>query len=76
MDKIKFFTPEQTATFLNYIAKPYTIKTKGHQRTDDTGKTYQVADYTTTKELPLQLKVLFTLAIYSGLRKGELLALT
>ncbi len=76
MDKIKFFTPEQTALFLNYIAKPYTIKTKGHQRTDDTGKTYQVADYTTTKELPLQLKVLFTLAIYSGLRKGELLALT
>lgn len=76
MDKIKFFTPEQTATFLNYIAKPYTIKTKGHQRTDDTGKTYQVADYTITKELPLQVKVLFTLAIYSGLRKGELLALT
>lgn len=76
MDKIKFFTPEQAATFLNYIAKPYTLKTKGHQRTDDTGKTYQVADYTTTKELPLQLKVLFTLAIYSGLRKGELLALS
>lgn len=75
-EKIKFFTPRQTVTFLNYINKPYTICTKGHTRTDDTGKQYTVGDYISTKELPLQLKVLFTLAIYSGLRKGELLALT
>ena len=75
-DKIKFFTPEQTAAFLDYISKPFTIKTKGHTRTDDTGKQYKVGDYESTKELPLQLKVLFTLAIYTGLRKGELLALT
>ena len=75
-DKIKFFTPEQTALFLDYISKPYTIHTKGHTRTDDTGKQYTVGDYTSTKELPLQLKALFTLAIYTGLRKGELLALT
>lgn len=75
-DKIKFFTPEQTAIFLDYISKPYTIRTKGHTRTDDTGKQYTVGDYESTKELPLQIKVLFTLAIYTGLRKGELLALT
>lgn len=74
-DKIKFFTPEQTALFLDYIGKPYTIRTKGHTRTDDTGKQYTVADYTSTKELPLQLKVLFALAVYTGLRKGEILAL-
>lgn len=75
-EKVKFFTPQQTAAFLNYISHPYTITTKGHTRTDDTGKQYSVGDYTSTKELPLQLKVLFTLAIYSGLRKGEILALT
>ncbi len=75
-EKIKFFTPQQAATFLDYINKPYTIHIKGHTRTDDTGKQYTVADYTSTKELPLQLKVLFTLAIYTGLRKGEILALT
>ena len=75
-EKIKFFTPQQAAAFLDYINKPYTIRTKGHTRTDDTGKQYTVGDYTSTKELPLQLKVLFTLAIYTGLRKGELLALT
>lgn len=75
-EKIKFFTPQQAAAFLDYISKPYTIRTKGHTRTDDTGKQYIVGDYTSTKELPTQLKVLFTLAIYSGLRKGEILALT
>ena len=75
-EKIKFFTPQQAAAFLDYISKPYTIRTKGHTRTDDTGKQYTVGDYTSTKELPTQLKVLFSLAIYSGLRKGEILALT
>ena len=75
-DKIKFFTPEQTAIFLDYISKPYAIHTKGHTRTDDTGKQYTVGNYESTKELPLQIKVLFTLAIYTGLRKGELLALS
>lgn len=75
-DKIKFFTPQQTAVFLDYIEHPFTIRTRGHSRVDDTGKPYTVGDYTSTKELPTQLKVLFTLAIYSGLRKGEILALT
>lgn len=74
-DKIKFFTPQQTAVFLDYIEHPFTIRTRGHSRVDDTGKAYVVGDYTSTKELPTQLKVLFTLAIYSGLRKGEILAL-
>lgn len=74
-DRIEFFTPEQAATFLNYIEKPYKIKTKGHTRVDDTGKEYKVDDYESDRELPEQLKILFNLAIYGGLRKGELLAL-
>ena len=74
-NKLKFFTPEQAATFLAYIEQPYTVKTKGHRRTDDTGKDYTVGDYERTKEIPEQLRVLFNLAIYAGLRKGELLAL-
>lgn len=74
--KIKFFTPQQTAVFLDYIEHPFTIRTRGHSRVNDTGKPYTVADYTSTKELPEQLKVLFSLAVYTGLRKGEILALT
>lgn len=74
-DKIKFFTPEQAVAFLDYIEKPYKVTTKGHKRTDDTGIDYTVGDYERTKELPEQIRVLFNLAIFGGLRKGELLAL-
>lgn len=74
-DKIEFFTPDEAATFLNYIELPYKIKTKGHKRIDDTGKEYVVGEYESEHELPEQIKVLFNLAIYGGLRKGELLAL-
>lgn len=74
-DKLQYFTPDQTAAFLEYIEQPYKIKTKGHKRTDDTGIDYTVGDYERTKEMPEQLRVLFNLAIYGGLRKGELLAL-
>ena len=35
-EKLKFFTPEQAATFLAYIEQPYTVKTHGHKRIDDT----------------------------------------
>lgn len=74
-DKIEFFTPEQAATFLDFIEQPYKVKTKGHKRTDDTGKNYTVGNYERTMEVPEQLRILFNLAIYAGLRKGELLAL-
>ncbi|MDY6041283.1 MAG: tyrosine-type recombinase/integrase [Candidatus Faecousia sp.] len=74
-EKLKFFTPEQAATFLAYIEQPYTVKTHGHKRIDDTGKEYTVGNYESERTIPEQLRVLFILAIYAGLRKGELLAL-
>ena len=73
--KIKFFTPAQVSCFLEYIEKPYEIHTRGHSRVDDTGIQYQVGDYTLTRTMPEQLRVLFNLAVFSGLRKGEMLAL-
>lgn len=74
-DKIKFFTTDQASRFLDHIEKPYAVKVKGHKRTDDTGEIYMVGDYEVTREIPEQMRVLFNLAIFSGLRKGELLAL-
>ena len=74
-DKIKFFTTDQASKFLEHIEKPYTVNVKGHKRVDDTGETYTVGDYELAREIPEQLRVLFNLAIFSGLRKGELLAL-
>lgn len=74
-ERIKFFTPEQTSLFLEYIEKPYTVRVGGHERTDDTGIKYRVGDYDVVKEIPEQMRLLFNLAIYTGLRRGELLAL-
>ena len=74
-DKIKIFTPEQAAAFLEYLDHPQMVKVKGHKRTDDTGIDYTVGDYEITKEVPEQFRVLYNLAVYTGLRKGELLAL-
>ena len=74
-EKVTFFTPEQTITFLEYIEQPYTIRVKGHKRIDDTGCSYTVGDYNIEKFIPEQIRILFILAIYTGLRKGELLAL-
>lgn len=74
-DKVQFFTPSQTIAFLNYIEQPYQVQVSGHNRIDDTGIPYSVDNYTITKFIPEQLQILFILAIYTGLRKGELLAL-
>ena len=62
--------------FLNDIEEPYTVTVKGHQRADDTGIPYTVGDYKIEKTIPEQIRVLFNLAVYTGLRKSELLALT
>lgn len=74
-EKVSFFTPEQTILFLEYIEQPYAVQVRGHKRVDDTGKPYQVGDYTLSRYIPEQIRLLFNLAIYAGLRKGELLAL-
>ena len=74
-EHIKFFTPEQAKNFLSYIEAPYSLKITSHQRIDDTGISYTVGDYEIHKELSEQIRVLFHLAIYTGLRKGEILAL-
>lgn len=74
-EQIKFFTPEQAKTFLAYIEAPYSLKVSGHQRVDDTGIPYTVGAYEIRKEIPEQIRILFNLAIYAGLRKGDILAL-
>lgn len=74
-ERIKYFTPEQAISFIEFIDKPYYVNVKGHKRVDDTGKTYEVGGYAMRKEMPEQLKVCIILALYTGMRKGELVAL-
>lgn len=72
---LKYFTPEQSLMFLKSLDMAFDTTVKGHNRVDDTGKAYAVDDYTEKRELPLQLKVFYTLSLYCGFRKGETLAL-
>lgn len=76
IDDIKYFTLEQSQTFLKALDKEYTTKYKAYDRTDDTGQKYHVPEYTETRGIPLQFKVMYYIALFVGLRKGELVALT
>lgn len=75
-DDIKHFTLEQAEFFLNALEMSYTSTYKAHDRIDDTGKKYHVPEYTETRIIPTQFKVFFNLALFGGLRRGELIALT
>ena len=74
-NELKFFTPEQSLQFLDSLDRTYETTYKGHQRIDDTGIPYQVGDYTESRKVPTQFKVFFNIALFCGLRKGEILAL-
>ena len=69
------WTAEQVMSFLAFIEKPYDVVVRAHQRVDDTGKGYMVSSYTIRKKLDEQKIILFWLAIFTGARKQELLAL-
>ena len=74
-DKLKYFTLEQTELFLSLLDKEYTTTCKAHDRIDDTGKSYHVADYSETRSIPLQFRLFYQMALFCGLRRGELVAL-
>lgn len=75
-DKIKFFTLEQSLAFLQAVNEPYTVTIKAHNRVNDTGKPYHVNEYTETRCLPTQYRLFFQMALFCGMRRGELIALT
>lgn len=75
-ESIKFFTLEQTEEFLLALDMPIISVHSEHDRVDDTGKKYHVPTYTEKRTLPLQFKSFFYVALFGGLRRGEILALT
>ncbi|MCL2047918.1 MAG: site-specific integrase [Defluviitaleaceae bacterium] len=72
---IKFFTQTQAVSFLRSLDIAFETTYKGHQRIDDTGKPYIVREYIESRNVPLQLKMFFNIALCCGLRRNELLAL-
>lgn len=75
-DALKHFTLEQAESFLSALEMEYSTTYKAHDRIDDTGKKYHVAEYTEIRSIPTQFKVFFNLALFTGMRRGELIALT
>lgn len=65
--EVEHFSPEEALTFLDYIEEPYTVKHGGRGE--------KMKDVIDIRREPLQLITLFNLALYTGARRGELLAL-
>lgn len=72
---IKYFTLEQAETFLDVLSHDILIPIKAHDRIDDTGKSYHVDTYYEKKTISTQYKIFFNLALFCGMRRGELIAL-
>lgn len=72
---IKFFDLEQTETFIGLLDSGYSVTYKAHDRVDDTGKPYYVNAYAESRSVPMQFKLFFLMALFCGMRRGELVAL-
>jgi integrase len=73
--KLKYFTPQQSLTFIKSLDISYGFKVDSFTKTDSAGNKYIVNEQVKHFEVPLQLKVFYTLALFCGFRKSEILAL-
>lgn len=73
-DKVKYFTLEQTELFIGLLDKDYAISYQAHDRTTGS-RTYHVAEYREHRRIPTQFKLFYLLALFCGMRRGELIAL-
>jgi integrase len=75
--KEEAFSDQEALLFLSALYKKYKIKRHRHTSTNKkTGEKHEVNEYEQDYELSTQWKLLFTLAISTGCRRSELLALT
>lgn len=75
-EKVMCFTQEQAETFLAVLDRPLLYQYGSRQRGDNTGKVCQIQEYQAERKIHTQLKLFFYLAIFTGCRRGELIALT
>ena len=66
---------EQAKLFLDVLDSEYSLPYKNRKRTQGDGKVIHVKPYVVKKKIPLQFKLLYNIAIFGGLRRGELLGL-
>lgn len=76
-NEIHFFEINQMKTFIGALSKTYLIHHKAHERTlKKTGEVYSVPAYDTELKIPYQFQVYYTIAVNTGFRRGEMVALT
>lgn len=73
---IKCFTQQQSIAFLEALDNPIVYEYHEHGRTNRKGDITHIKEYQAAHTLNNQLKLFFNLAIYTGCRRGELIALT
>lgn len=70
------FTQEQAETFLSILDKPLLYEYGKRIRKGSDGNICQIREYQADRNIRLQLKLFFFLAMFTGCRRGELIALT
>lgn len=74
-EKIHYWTPEEARLFLRALELQYPVKIRKRTRTDSHGAPYPVREGTYYIDIDLQTRALFTLLLYTGMRRGEAVAL-
>ncbi len=74
--KVQCFNQQQAEVFLKLLDCELEYEYTEHKRTNCNGTEYIVSTYTQKHNIPKQFKVFFSIALFGGLRKGEILALT
>ena len=70
------FTQQQAEIFLSALDNPLLYQYGSRERKDSFGNAYQVQEYQTEHQIHTQLKLFFYIAMFTGCRRGELIALT
>ena len=77
--KLHTFTEDQVHRFLTEaLYLDYEFQIKGHVRSyseKGSGEAFQVKDYTEHRSVSLQFRTYFTIAVFSGFRRGEMIGL-
>ena len=61
--------------FLSLLDTDYTTSCQEHDRTNKNGITYHISEYSEQRSIPTQFKLFYLLALFCGMRRGEIIAL-
>ena len=75
-DNLHFFTVDQAKAFFHALTLQYPEERKSKERKLSNGSKTQVSSYVMYHTIPFQWRAYFSIAIYGGLRRGEILSLT